>query len=109
MTDTPKRLAGPQAVTTSDAVVYTVPSATATIVRSIHVTNLNALTSYTVSVGINGAANVQANQFIGASFVPPGGDFDWSGFLVLDATDTLHVIGSSVGNLTITISGVEVS
>lgn len=106
MTDTPKRIVGPIGVTGSGVTVYTVPASTVTIVRSIHLTNSNTSNTIGVTLGINGVA--AANQFFSLLYVGSNAVVDWSGFLVLNAADTLQVLGSQTGS-TITISGIEVS
>lgn len=109
MADTPKRLVGPQTLATTNAVLYTVPAGTTTIVRSIHLTNSSASASYTFTLALNAAASTVANQFFSALNVPPAGAVDWSGFLVLNPGDTVQGLASIANILAVTVSGVEVS
>lgn len=103
-----KRLYGPQLLGTSNAVLYTVPANTLTIVRLIHVANGGA-TVYTFNVAINGTAATIANHFLSTINVGPSTAFSWSGFLPLAAGDTIQALGSNAANLPITISGIEVT
>lgn len=109
MADVAKRLAGPVSLTTVSAIMYTVPSNTTAIIRSIHVSNTNTSTAYSFSMAINAAAGTGANQFFSTHFVPPSGVVDWSGFLVLNAGETLTVLSSGSAILTAVTCGVEVS
>lgn len=103
-TDTLKRLAGPVALPSSSATQYTVPAATTTTVVAIHVANESgAQQTFTLSVGTDGAGKrffyqvgVGANDF-----------FDWSGTLVLNATDVVQAFASASTTLTLTMTGVE--
>jgi hypothetical protein len=106
MTDTAKRLSGPTGFSTGNTTHYTVPAATTTIVRSIHVNNTDS-SSRTFSVGINGASTANTSLFHTFS-LPPNGVMDWSGFLVLNAGDTIQGAASGVA-VNMTICGVEVT
>lgn len=105
MTDTAKRLSGPSALTTSAVTQYTVPAATTTILRSIHVCNTGSGTGlFTLSIGTNAAGT----QLFTASQINVGEVLDWSGFIVLNATNIIQALYS--GNaLTLTMSGVEIT
>lgn len=105
MPDTAKRLAGPAAVGTVAATVYTTPAATTTVLRNIHVANTTtgALT-FNLSVGADAAGTRLYSGFS----VPANGSLDWSGFIPLAATEVLQALASAAG-LTLTVSGVEVS
>lgn len=106
MTDTAKRLAGPLALTASAVTRYTVPAATTTIVRSIHVaSNDNGTVGLlTMSIG----ADATGTRLFYAYPVPANGVLDWSGFLVLNAGDILQAY-STMAVLILTVSGVEVT
>lgn len=107
MADTAKRLCGPIALTTVTTVVYyTVPAATTTIVRNIHVVNTSISTASSFSLAIgDGTA---ATRLFSAYSTAGQAVIDWSGFLVLNAGDTLTAAGNPA-TLTMTISGVEVA
>lgn len=106
MADLQKRLSGPSALTTSAVTQYTVPGATSTILRSIHVVNTNATTvsNLTLSIGTNAAGT----QLFAVYPIPGTGVLDWSGFIVLNAGDVVQAL-ASVATLTLTMSGVEVT
>lgn len=108
MADVAKRIVGPALLSTSSTVLYTTPAATTTIVRSIHVSNSSG-TTYQFSLSIGGASGVAASQFFGSFYIGPQNVLDWSGFLVLNATDSLQASGTNAASLTITVSGVEVT
>ena len=56
MARTPKRLYGPAQIATGPTAVYTVPAATKTIVRQVHVSNPSgSAVTLTLSVGADGA------------------------------------------------------
>lgn len=91
---------------TTDTLLYTAP-ATGAVVRSIHVANTTT-SAATVTIGLNtGAAIVAAEHFLSAFSVPANGAFDWSGFAVLDANETIRGLQGTASALTVTISGVE--
>jgi hypothetical protein len=101
--DTARRLAGPSALGTSAATVYTVPGATTAILRCIHVANTTAgALGFTASIG----ADAAGTRMWSAQPVPANGSLDWSGFQVMAATEVLQAYGSGAG-LTLTVSGVE--
>lgn len=106
MADTAKRLSGPSALTTGAVTQYTVPGSTVTILRSIHVNNTHASTTanFTMSIGTSAAGT----QLFTAHPIPAGSTLDWSGFIVLNAADTIQALGSAT-TLTLTMSGVEVT
>jgi hypothetical protein len=104
--DSPKRLSGPTQLTTSGVVQYTVPAATTTVIRSIHAYNVNVATA-NFTLGIGGVT--AALSLYSAFPVPTVGTLDWSGFLVLNAGDTLNALSGTSASLTLTISGIEVS
>jgi hypothetical protein len=107
MADTAKRLSGPVALTVSAATYYTVPASTACIVRSIHVTNTSATVpaNFTMSIGANATGNALFTGFA----IAASGVLDWSGFLVLNAADTLQALASVAATLTLVVSGIEVA
>lgn len=107
MADTAKRLVGPLLIPTANTLVYTVPAATTTIVRNIHVSNNNG-SPVSLNLGIGTTATL-ANLLYYQFPVPPSGALDWSGFLVLAATETLQVASTIAGQLVIVVSGIEVA
>lgn len=110
MTDTAKRLVGPVMLTASGVALYTVPAATTTIVRSIHVTGVANSLSTTFNMGVGTTSTpTTTNAIFWLTPVPYYGVLDWSGFLVLNAGDILSGLASAVNYATVTVSGVEVS
>lgn len=106
MADTAKRLSGPTALTTSAVTQYTVPASTTAILRSVHVANESASTSwFTVSIGIDGAGKRLWFQ----QDVPAKSSFDWSGFIVLAAGEVIQALAQTATSNTLAISGVEVA
>lgn len=104
-TDTLKRLVGPTSLTGTAATVYTVPAATTTTIRSLHVTNETGTSAtFTLSVGTDGAGKRMFYQVPVAS-----GDIgiDWTGSLVLAAAEMLQAYSGTASALTLTISGIE--
>lgn len=107
MADTAKRLVGPLLIPVANTLLYTVPAATTTIVRNIHVAS-NAGTPYSMSLGI-GSSSTVANLLYYQFPIPGSGALDWSGFLVLAAGETLQAQASAAGLLSIVVSGIEVA
>lgn len=106
MADVAKRLAGPSLLTGTAATVYTVPGATATILRSIHVSNETGSTAtFTLSIGTDAAGK----RLFTAVDIPTKGSLDWSGFIVLNAAEVLQAFSGTASALTLVVSGVEVS
>lgn len=105
---TPTKL-GRGALATSPTLttVYTVPSITRTIVKTIDVCNTTT-SRLTVNVYLveSGGAAGTSNALLYAMSVPPSGIVQWSGAQVLDAGDKIQANGSASG-LTINVSGGE--
>lgn len=109
MADLAKRLAGPLYLTNVAATLYTVPAATVTVVRNIHVANPAYNTSAAFSLSIGQVSASLANYIYYSQPAPAGGAFDWSGFLVLQAGEVLQGLAGNTNILSMTISGIEVS
>jgi hypothetical protein len=91
---------------TGDTLLYTAP-ATGAVVRSIHVVNTTA-TAATITLGLNtGAAIATAEHFLSELSIPAKGTYDWSGFQVLDASETIRALQGTASAVNVTISGVE--
>jgi hypothetical protein len=106
MPDVAKRLAGPALLTAAAATQYTVPAATTTILRNVHVSNETAATAtFTLSIGTDAAGK----RLWTAVDIPTKSSLDWSGFIVLNAADVIQAFSGTASALTLTISGVEVS
>lgn len=91
---------------TSDTSLYTAP-ATGAVVRGIHIANTTSVEAI-ITLGLNaGAGLASAEHFLSAYPVPPNGTYDWSGFAVLDASETIRALQGTASALTVTISGIE--
>lgn len=106
MADTAKRLAGPALVTSGESTHYTVPGSTTAIIRSIHIVNT---TTSTATVSLSIGADAAGTRLLSATPIPPNATYDWSGFLVMAAAETLRAQSGTNNALAITVSGVEVA
>lgn len=106
MTDTAVRPVGPILLTNSTVTLYTVPTASTLIIRSIHIANTSG-TAATAKLSIG--ADAAGTRWLGDYSVPANGTYDWSGFLTLIAAETLRGQSGTTNVLTITVSGVLVA
>ena len=106
MADTAKRLGGPEAIGTSEETLYTVPGSTTAIIRNIHIANT---TTSAAAIKMSIGADAAGTRILGDLSVPANGTYDWSGFMVLAAGETLRATGGTNNALTVTVSGVEVT
>lgn len=106
MTDTAVRMVGPDDIPNSTTTLYTVPGSTKAIIRNIHIANTTG-TAATIKMSIG--ADSAATRILGDLSIPAAGTYDWSGFMVLEAGETLRATGGTNNALTVTVSGVEVS
>ena len=114
MADNAKRLAGPTQPGTGATDIYTVPAATAGVIRNIHIANTTDSDAWlSLSIGASGVDSAASRFFDKVSVPGQGanshGIIDWSGFLVLAAGEVLVAKQGTSGALTITVSGVEVT
>lgn len=101
-----KRLAGPVALGTSAATLYTAPGGGSAEVRDIHVCNETGTTrTFRLSIGADGAGT----RIYYDCEVPPGRPFQRTGNFHLAAGETLQGMASAGSALTITIGGIETS
>jgi hypothetical protein len=104
MADTLKRLSGPALLTAAAATQYTAPAATTTTLRNIHVCNgTGAARKFTLSIGTDAAGT---RLFDGLQ-IPSYDAFDWSGCIVMNATEILQAFCDVTTSITLTVSGVE--
>jgi hypothetical protein len=104
MADTLKRIVGPLQLAAAAATLYTVPAATTTTIRGIHVVNTTAGTvTFTMSIGADAAGTRIFNTYS----ITAGDVYDWSGTLVMAATEILQAYANAATSLTATVSGVE--
>ena len=91
---------------TTDTLLYTTVAAGG-IVRAIHAANTTGA-SATLTIGLNtGAAIAAAEHFLSAVSIPANSTYDWSGFQVLNASETIRGLQGTASAITVTISGVE--
>jgi len=106
MGDVAKRLVGPSQLTAAAATLYTVPAATTTLIRNLHVVNTGTSPAgFTFSIG----ADAAGTRLWNAVPIQPNGYLDWSGLVVVNAAEILQAYASVASVLTLTISGVEAS
>jgi hypothetical protein len=110
MPRTPKRLAGPAQVATGPATIYTVPAATKTVIRYIHVQNPSASpVTLTLSVG----ADAVGTRFYAAYSIPAAGAGVTGSvigiwlYLVMEAAEILQAAAGTNNILTIIVNGEE--
>jgi hypothetical protein len=104
MADTLKRLAGPAALSTSAATIYTVPASTTTTIRHLHVCNETAgAVLLTVSIGIDGAGT----RLFKAKSIAANDVLDWPCLVVLTAAEVVQAFADTATAVTIILSGVE--
>lgn len=97
----------PGATTETD--LYTVPSATQTIVSSIVVANRNAAdATFRLSVSVNGAATANKDFLAYDVVVPGNGQYTATLGVTVDATDVIRVYASSA-NLSFNAFGSEIA
>lgn len=105
MSATPKRLAGPLALTASSANVYNPATNTYAIVRHIHVSNKSA-GAVTLSLWIGAtAASAAGTELATAVSIAANSVWDYYGVLRLDNADFLTGSAGAATSLTITVEG----
>ena len=106
MAKTAKRLAGPAQLSNSAATKYTVPAATKTIVRHIHVQNPSgSAVTFTMSIGTDAAAT----RIFDAYSIAPGAVLDHFCYYVVDAAEIIQGLAGTNNILTLTIDGEEIT
>jgi hypothetical protein len=81
-----------------------------TIIRSIHVNNETAtIATFTLSIVAASASDAVGKRLFTALSVPANGQFDWSGFLVMNPNEWLAGFSGTASALTIIISGVVIT
>jgi hypothetical protein len=101
-----KRLAGPLLITNSAVTRYTVPAGTKAIIRNIHIAN-NAGTAVDVTLSIG--ADAAGTRILDAVAVAGDGVLDLYGPFVMDAAEILQSNASATNQLTLTVSGEEIT
>ncbi len=100
-----KRLHGPALVTNAAATKYTVPAATKTIVRLIHVFNPSgSAVTFTLSIG----ADAAGTRIFDAYSIPAGSPnpYPWC-YHVLEAAEIIQAFAGTTNVLVLTIDGDE--
>lgn len=106
MAKTAKRLYGPALIDDSVGTIYTVPAATKTIIRHIHLQNPSgSAVTLTLSVG----ADAAGTRIFDAYSIPANSTYDWWTYLVMDATEVIQADTDTNNILTITINGDEIT
>ena len=90
----------------SAGTLYTVPSSTQTIVKSIRVVNTDS-SARTAKLWHDGTAD--ANVILPACSISAGGWGEFDGVITLEAADTLSGQASVASKVTVTIYGLEIS
>lgn len=107
MTDTFKKLAQAQpAGSPSTTTLYTVPSATQTVVRHIRIVNMDTA-DRTIKLWHDGTAD--SNVILPATTVKSGGWSEFDGTITMEANDTLIAQASAGSAITVTVYGLEVT
>jgi len=104
MTDTAKRLAGPTSVPNSETTLYTVPGATTATLLGMRIVNTTG-SDATIKMSIG--PDAAGTRILSDYTVLANDAYDWQGFLVLAAGETLRATGGTNNALTATVSGIE--
>lgn len=100
-----KRLAGPAQVSNAAATKYTVPAATKTIVRHVHIQNPSgSAVTFTMSIGAD-AAGV---RIFDAYSIAANSVLDHFCYYVLEAAEVIQALAGTNNILTLTIDGDEI-
>lgn len=103
MADSGKR-AGPTLLTGSSAIIYTVPSATTAMIRTIHICNESASdATLTLSIGADSAGN----RLYKSTNIPANGIVTRECSINMVATEVIRAHSGTPSALTLTIGLVE--
>lgn len=92
----------------SVATIYTVPGATAAIIKHISVVN-NDSVARTFALYRNGTTAAFIFSPSTAASIPAGGSVEWDGTMALESGGTIAGVGSVASQLTCIIDGDEVT
>jgi len=109
-TFTEKNLAR-QAINNTGETIYTVPASTVGIVKDIHICN-NSTTDCYVTLWLvpNGASKTNENIFFYQWEVPAKDFIHWTGYQILETPgDTIQALSETTDQITLTISGAEIT
>lgn len=95
---------------TSEATLYTVPSATQAVVSTIAVANLTGTAANaTINVCVNGAASSNANTFLKTVSIPATSTVTFTVGLTLGAADLIRITSGTNNALSFQAFGSEIS
>ena len=112
MARTPKRLYGPAQIATGPTTVYTVPTSTKTVIRTVHVSNPSgSAVTLTLSIG----ADAAGTRLLATYSIPAAAagvtdsvrDIYW--YQVMDAAEILTLSAGTNNVLVIVINGDEIT
>ena len=105
MAETYKKLAQGQ-LANSTGTLYTVPSSTSTLVGHIRLVNSTGA-SHTAKLYHDGTADAQA--ILPTLTIEAGGWAEFSGGIVMEASDTMAGVADAATSITYTIYGMEIT
>ena len=106
MADLAARIVGPMLLTNASVTLYTVPASTQAILRNIVIANTSASSATArLSIGVDAAGT----RIIPDIPIPANSVYDWSGFLVMEAAETLRGESGTTNVLAISVSAVLVT
>lgn len=95
---------------TSEATLYTVPSATQTVVSTIVVSNLTSTAANaSINICVNGAASSNANSLLKTAAVDANGNIAFTLGITLGAADVIRVTSGTANALSFQAFGSEIS
>jgi hypothetical protein len=106
MADTLKRLVGPKQLENSTTTQYTVPGATTTVIRHIHLSNPTA-SNVTVTASIG--ADAAGTRFFSGYVIPANSVFGYPCNIVLEAAEILAMHAGTAAALVVLVDGIEVT
>lgn len=93
-------------VPSSATTLYTVPSATSTLVKTMRIVNTSA-SAATIRIWQNGTGD--ANAILPATSIDAGGFAEFEGTFTLGASDFISAQAGTASAITLTIWGVEIT
>jgi hypothetical protein len=110
MATTYKVLGQSAPTTTAEATLYTVPSATQTIISTIAISNLTAIVANaTVSIGVAGAATSNANTIIKTITIDANSVVAFTLGITIGAADVVRVTSGTANALSFQAFGSEIA
>ena len=110
MADTAARLYGPTALGTSATTIYTSAASTTTIVRHIIVCNTTtAASAFYLSIGADAVGTRLFHKYPVEGTTNGISFFEWKGFVVLAAAETLQAFADDATTLTLTVNGIKIT